>query len=196
MIVGIALGLIVLVSMVLFTVVLPEATGAEGGHDSVALELPHTLSGGYAAADLASSFEDGELAEQAEAIAQQQEASTAYANDVMPEALERSAVTRSYVVNGSQAVFVQVFEAEGGAFSPASMTDPETTDGAGGITMRSVGDGVCILTTGQLDPAADVQTASECQVSRDGITVQLSSDQVSAEDLVALADDVLEVNAP
>ncbi len=36
-------------------------------------------------------------------------------------------------------------------------------------------------------------TSSECQVSRDGVTVQVSADQVTADDLVELADDVLEV---
>lgn len=199
MVIGIVLGLLVLTSMVLFSVVLPDATGAHEADEAVELTLPDSLPGGYAAADLPASFEDGELAEQAEAIAEQQATSTDYGNEVIPEALDRSAVTRSYVVNGTQAVFVQVFHADGGAFSPSSLTDPETTDGAGGITMRSVGDGVCILTVGQMDPtqpAAEVQTASECQVSRDGITVQLSSDQVSAKDLVDLADDVFAANAP
>ena len=81
-------------------------------------------------------------------------------------------------------MFVQVFAAPGGAFAPSSLVDPETTGGAGGITMKNVGDGVCILTIGQVQPgqsAADVQTSSECQVSRGGLTVQVSADTVSAE---------------
>ena len=115
---------------------------------------------------------------------------------MLPDVLDSAAVTRSYVVNGTQAVFVQVFQADGGAFSPSSLTDPETTNGQGGITMRSVGDGVCILTIGQTvegQSPADVQTSSECQVSRDGVTVQVSADQVAADDLVELADAVHEV---
>jgi hypothetical protein len=196
MFIGIGLGLLVLGLMVLFSIVLPEATNADEGTERPALTLPDTLPGGYAAADRAESFKGGQLEDQADAIAKQQAASTSYGNEVMPQALGTSAVTRSYVVHETQAVFVQVFDAEGGAFSPSSLTDPETTDGAGGITMRTVGDGACILTTGQTDPAADVQTASQCQVSRDGLTVQLSSDVVAADDLVDVADDVLEANAP
>lgn len=196
MLVGILVGLVLLGLMVAFTIGLPEATGDDEAEAAVVLSLPDTLPGGYAAADLATSFEEGELAEQADAIAQQQEDSTAYGNEVLPDVLDTAAVTRSYVVNGTQAVFVQVFDAEGGAFSPSSLTDPEGTDGAGGITMRNVGDGVCILSVGQAQPgqsAADVSTSSECQVSRDGLTVQLSADEVSAEDLVDLADEILAV---
>lgn len=196
MFVGIGLGLLILGLMVLFSIVLPEATNADEGSESRTLTLPDTLPGGYSAADLPESFEGGDLDAQADAIAQQQEASTKYGNEVIPKALGTSAITRSYVVNGTQAVFIQVFDAEGGALAPTALTDPDTTDGAGGITMKSVGDGACILTTGQADPAADIQTASQCQVSHDGLTVQLFSDQVPAEDLVALAADVFEANAP
>ncbi|GAA4362130.1 hypothetical protein ACFPKY_15025 [Nocardioides caricicola] len=193
MIVGIVLGLLILTSMVLFSVVLPEATGDDEGsetHESLSFTLPDTLPGGYAAADLESSFDGGELAAQAAAIAEQQGGSTEYGNEVLPEVLDTSAVTRSYVVNGTEAVFVQVMQAEGGAFSPSSLTDPESTDGAGGITMQKVGDGVCILTSGATQMGAPGPTASECQVSHDGVTVQVSSDTVAAEDLVGLAADV------
>lgn len=196
MFIGIAVGLLILTSMVLFAVVLPEATAdddtTDAADESLTLTLPDTLPGGYSAADLESSFTEGELAAQAEAIAKQQDGSTAYGNKVLPDVLGTSAVTRSYVVDGTEAVFVQVIQAEGGAFSPSSLTDPESTDGAGGITMEKVDDGVCILTIGSSQQGMPAQTASECQVSRDGVTVQLSSDTVSAEDLMALADDVFE----
>ena len=192
-IVGIVLGALILVSMVLFSVVLPDATGAEDS-DEVKLSLPDTLPGGYAAADLAASFEDSELADQADLIAEQQAAATAYGDEVLPKALDTEAVTRSYVINGTEPVFVQVFHAEGGAFSPTSLTDPQTTGGAGGVTMSKIGDGACIITTAQLQPGQEgAQTSSECQVSRGDITVQVSSHQVSAEDLVKLADAVFEV---
>ena len=196
MIVGIALGLFILGALTAFSLGLPNGAEADEPVEPVALALPDTLPGGYGAADLPASFEDGELAEQADAIAKQQADSTAYGNEVLPDVLGTSAVTRSYVVNGTQAVFVQVFQADGGAFAPSSLTDPETTDGAGGITMKNVGDGVCILTIGQIQPgqaAADVPTSSECQVSSDGLTVQLSSDDITAGDLVDLADEILAV---
>lgn len=192
MFIGIVLGLLILTSMVLFSVVLPEATADEDSSESMSLTLPDTLPGGYAAADLESSFTEGELAAQAEAIAKQQGDSTSYGNKVLPDVLGTSAVTRSYVVNGTEAVFVQVIEAEGGAFAPSSLTDPETTEGAGGITMENIGGGVCIITSGASQQGMPAQTASECQVTRDGVTVQLSSDTVTAEDLMDLADDVFE----
>lgn len=195
MIAGILVGLAVLAVMVVASVVVPKID-EENEPAPLSLTLPDTLPGGYAAADLPESFEGGDLAAQADAIAQQQADSTAYGNEVLPDALDTAAVTRSYVVNGNRAVFVQVFQAEGGAFSPSSLTDPETTDGAGGVTMRAVDDGVCILTIGQMQPGqpgAEVQTSSECQVTRDGVTVQVSADQVPAGDLVELADQVFEL---
>lgn len=194
MFIGIVVGLVILTSMVLFSVVLPEATAdEEPAEKTVSLSLPDTLPGGYAAADLESSFAEGELAAQAEAIAKQQADGTEYGNKVLPDVLGTEAVTRSYVVNGTEAVFVQVIDAAGGAFAPSSLTDPESTNGAGGITMQNVGDGVCILTVGQLEQGqTEAPTSSECQVTRDGITVQLSSDTITAEDLMALAADVFE----
>ena len=199
MFIGGVLGLLILAGMVLLSVVLPEATGAEESTEDRTLTLPDTLPGGYAAADLAESFEGGDLDEQSEQIAEGQGESTTYGNEVLPEVLGRSAVTRSYVVNGTQGVFIQVFAAEGGAFSPDSFIDPETTAGTGGTTMENVGDGVCILTSGQAQPGiaeAGLQTSSQCQVSRDGLTVQLSSDEVPADELVDVAADVIEANAP
>ena len=195
MFIGIVAGLVILASMVLFSVVLPEATADdeqdESASDTVSLALPDTLPGGYAAADLESSFADGELAPQAEAIAKQQADSTEYGNGVLPEVLGTDAVTRSYVINGTEAVFVQVIDAAGGAFAPSSLTDPESTNGAGGITMQNVDDGVCIITVGQVQQGqTEAPTSSECQVTRDGVTVQLSSDTIPAADLMALADDV------
>ena len=194
MFIGIVVGLVILTSMVLFSVVLPEATAdEEPAEKTVSLSLPDTLPGGYSAADLESSFAEGELAAQAEAIAKQQADGTEYGNKVLPEVLGTEAVTRSYVVNGTEAVFVQVIDAAGGAFAPSSLTDPESTNGAGGITMQNVGAGVCILTVGQLQQGqTEAPTSSECQATRDGITVQLSSDTISAGDLMALADDVFE----
>ena len=196
MFVGIVLGLLALGVMVAFSVVLPKASGGEEAAEAVELALPDALPGGYVAADDAASFADSELADRADEIAEQQGASTEYGNEVLPDVLDTAAVTRSYVVNGTDAVFVQVIEADGGAFAPTSLTDPATTGGAGGITMENIDDGVCILTYGSLQagqPAGEEPVSNQCQLTLDGVTVQLSSDQVSAEDLVALAHDVLDV---
>lgn len=189
--VGIAVGAVLLGLMAAFAIGLPKAVG-ESDPEPVVLSLPDSLPGGFAAADLAESFADGELAEQAEAIAEQQAASTEYGNEVLPDALGHPAVTRSYVVDGSKAVFVQVFAADGGALAPSSLTDPASTDGAGGVTMERIDGAACIVTYGQSEgEGLGDPMSSQCQLSRDGLTVQVQGES-SAEDLVALAGAVLD----
>ncbi len=193
--VGIAAGLVLLGLVAAFAIGLPKASGADESTEPapVELSLPDTLPGGYAAADDPASFADGELAAQAEAIAKQQADATAYGNAVLPDVLGTPAVTRSYVVDGTNAVFVQVFQSTGGAFSPDSLTDPTTSDGAGGTTMEKVGDGVCALTYGQsTDGSLGDPTSSRCQVTHGDLTVQLSSSGVAAEDLVSVGDGILD----
>lgn len=187
-------GLVLLGLMAAFAIGLPKTADAEEAEPQVELSLPDTLPGGYAAADLPESFADGELAEQADQIAQQQADSTEYGNEVLPEVLGHPAVTRSYVAEGTEAVFVQVFAAEGGALAPNSLTDPSTTGGAGGLTMENVDGAACVLSYGQSesqDGALGDPTSTQCQLSEDGLTVQVQSNQVDAEALVELARAIL-----
>jgi len=91
-------------------------------------------------------------------------------------------------------VFVQVFAAEGGAFAPNSLPDPDASGGLPATEITIVGDGVCILSYGQgstgEEPAEPV--FSQCQVTRDGLTVQIGASEVDAEDLVDTADTLLD----
>jgi hypothetical protein len=192
-VVGIAVGVVLLGLMAAFAIGLPKTVDSEAADTGIELSLPDTLPGGYAAADDPASFEGGQLAEQADAIAKQQQDSTAYGNKVLHEVLGTSAVTRSYVVEETKAVFVQVIQAPGGAFAPSVLTDPAASAGAGGTTMKAVGDGVCILTFGQSQPGEESgdPVSSECQVSRGELTAQVQSNEVAADDLVELADQVL-----
>ena len=180
--------------MAAFAIGLPKAHGEpDDSAPEIDLVLPDTLPGGYAAADLPDSFADGELADQADQIAEQQAASTDYGNQVLPDVLGNPAATRSYVIDGTKAVFIQVFQAGGGAFAPTSLTDPTTTNGAGGTTMESVGDGACILTYGQSqDGTTGDPAAAQCQVSRGELTAQVQSSTIPAEDLVNVADGLLD----
>ena len=125
-VVGILVGLVLLGLVAAFAIGLPKAAGDDATEAAADVELsaPDTLPGGYAAADDAASFADGDLAQQAEAIAQQQAASTKYGNQVLPDVLGTPAVTRSYVVDGTTAVFVQVFQSDGGAFALARSPTP------------------------------------------------------------------------
>lgn len=194
--VGIAVGIVLLGLMAAFAIALPKAHGdTEAAPEPIDVTLPATLPGGYAAADDPKSFADGQLAAQAEQIAQQQAASTTYGNEVLADVLGTPAATRSYVVDGTKAVFVQVFQAQGGAFAPTVLTDPATTGGGGGTTMENVGDGVCILTYGQSqDGTPAAPAATQCQVTHGELTVQIQSTAVPAEELVkvagTLADDL------
>lgn len=191
--VGIAAGVVLLGLVAAFAIGLPKAADADDGAAQIDLTLPDTLPGGYAAADRADSFADGDLAQQADAIAKQQAESTAYGNKVLPDVLGTPAATRSYVVNGTDAVFVQVFQSEGGAFAPNSMTDPTSTSGGGGTTMESVGDGACILSYGQSqDGTTGDPVSSECQVTHGSLTAQIQSSGVAADELVKVADHLLD----
>ncbi|GAB6985236.1 hypothetical protein [Nocardioides pyridinolyticus] len=191
-IVGVVVGVILLGLMAAFAIGLPKTADAEEAEPQVELSLPDTLPGGYTAADLADSFADGELAEQADQIAEQQAESTEYGNEVLPEVLGHPAVTRSYVIDGSKAVFVQVFAAEGGALAPNSLTDPSTTDGGGGLTMENVDGAACVLGYGQSeDGSLGDPTSTQCQLSEGGLTVQTQSNQVGAEALAELSREIL-----
>ncbi len=192
--VGIAVGIVLLGLIAAFAIGLPKAHGeADDSAPEIDIVLPDSLPGGYAAADDPASFADGQLAQQAEQIAQQQAASTKYGNDVLPQVLGNPAATRSYVVDGTKAVFIQVFQAQGGAFAPTVLTDPTTTNGGGGTTMDDVGDGVCILTFGQSQGGTTTApSASQCQVTRGELTAQIQSTTIPADELVTVADGLLD----
>lgn len=191
--VGIAVGIVLLGLLALFAIVLPKAADAEDGGAQADLTLPDTLPGGYAAADDPASFKGGQLEQQADAIAEQQAASTKYGNRVLSDVLGTAAATRSYVVDGTKPVFVQVFRSDGGAFAPSTLTDPDSTNGAGGTTMEAVGDGACILnySTAQPGQSSTTPASSQCQVTQDHLTVQIESNAISAKDLVGVADALL-----
>lgn len=170
-----------------FAIGLPKVHGDEAA--TMDLSLPDKLPGGYLAADDEASFRGGQLEAQAKDIASSQAAAREYGDKVLPKALGTAAVTRTYVANGSDAVFVQVFQSTGGAFAPNSLPDPKASGGQTTTVMKRVGDGVCILSYTQ--PGSPAPAFSQCQVTRGELTTQLGSTAVAAEDLVALGDHVL-----
>lgn len=192
---AILLGLLFLGLMAAFAIGLPKAQGDEAGHDAeeLTLTLPGTLPGGYVASDDPDAFADGQLADQADEIAKQEQANRAYGNTALPDALGTAAETRTYVANGTEAVFVQAFQSEGGAFAPNSIPDPANSGGQASTEMAAVGDGACILTYGQAQAEGQAPPVafSQCQVSQGEVTVQIGSAAVAAKDLVSVADDLL-----
>lgn len=194
--IGILLGLVILGLVAAFAIGLPKALGDESDEASAAeltLVLPDTLPGGYVASDDPAAFADGELAEQADEIAKQEQTNADYGNAALPEALDTAAVTRTYVAEATQAVFVQAFQSAGGAFAPNSIPDPDNTGGQATTEMVRVGDGACILSYGQQEATGQPATPafSQCQVSDGEVTVQIGSSAVAAEELVGVADDLL-----
>ena len=196
--VGILLGLALLGLTLAFAIGLPHAYGdkadrAAGESAERTLVLPDERPGGYRAADDIAAFAGGELEDQAQAIADQQRTDREHGDAVLPKVLGTPAVTRTYVADQTQAVFVQVFQSEGGAFAPNTLPDPEAAGGQPSTTMERVGAGVCILTFGSSEtgeaPAAPA--FSQCQVTDAVLTVQIGSAAVPAEDLVEVADDLL-----
>lgn len=191
--VGILLGIVILGLVAAFAIGLPKAQGEESAQSDMTLTLPDTLPGGYIASDDPKAFEGGELAEQADEIVKQEKANAEYGNQVLPEVLGRAAATRTYVAEGAQAIFVQVFQSEGGAFAPNNLPDPENTGGQAPTEMTQVGDGVCILSFGQaMGGDAGEPVFSQCQVTHDGLTAQVGSGAVPAEELVGIADELLD----
>lgn len=190
--IGLLIGVVLLGLIVAFAVGLPQSTGTESS--DVDLSLPDKLPGGYVAADLPEAFEGGQYADQAEDIAGQEKANRAYGDRVLPDVLGTSAATRTYVVDGSQAVFVQAFQSDGGAFAPNSVPDPDTSGGRPATEVKQVGDGVCILSYGQQVPGQPAQAPafSQCQVTQEHLTVQIGATAVAAGDLVDVADGLLD----
>jgi hypothetical protein len=192
--IGLAVGVLLLGLLAAFAIGLPKAEGDDGATATIDLALPDSLPGGFVAADDPKSFQGGQYADQADDIAKQEKANSDYGNKVLPQVLGTSAATRTYVVDGSKAVFVQVFQSEGGAFAPNSIPDPSQAGGAPATQMKGVGDGVCILTYGQgatgSDPSQPVFT--QCQVTHDQLTAQMGASSVSADDLVKAADSLLD----
>ena len=194
--VAILLGLLFLGLMAAFAIGLPKAQGDEAGSEAaeeLTLTLPDKLPGGYVASDDPAAFADGQLADQADEIAKQEQANRAYGNTALPEALGTPAETRTYVANGTEAVFVQAFQSEGGAFAPNSVPDPANTGGQASTEVAAVGDGACILTYAQAQAEGQAPAVgfSQCQVSLGEVTVQIGSSAVAAKDLVSVADDLL-----
>lgn len=189
--VGILLGLVILGLMAAFAIGLPKAHGEDDG-GALDLTLPDSLPGGYIASDNPEAFAGGQLEAQADTIVKQEKANAAYGNRVLPDVLGRSAVTRTYVADGTQAIFVQAFQSEGGAFAPNSLPDPDAAGGQPATELVNVGDGVCIITYGQAASGQSPEPAfNQCQVTSGEVTVQIASSAVEAKDLVDLADQVL-----
>ncbi|WP_345520828.1 hypothetical protein [Nocardioides conyzicola] len=194
-VVAILLGLLFLGLMAAFAIGLPKAQGDPASDESaeLTLTLPDKLPGGYVASDDPAAFAGGQLADQADEIAKQEQANREFGNKVLPDALGTSAETRTYVANGTEAVFVQAFQSTGGAFAPNSIPDPDNSGGQAATELAKVGDGACILTYGQAQAEGQAPPVafSQCQVSRGEVTVQIGSSAVAADALVGVADDLL-----
>lgn len=180
--------MIVLALFVVFAVLLPKADG-EGD-----LSLPDTLPGGYTATDLEKAYQgaQGASAEQITQQAATERSSRTYGDKALADS-GATAVTRSYVTKDlANALVVQAFRAEGGAFSPFQLADPKAAQSGQSVErLVKKGDAVCIE-RGAADGNGGVQASYvECQKSEGGLTIQVTS-PLSLAKTVALVDDVFE----
>jgi hypothetical protein len=186
---GVILGVLVLAVAAVFAVLLPKVNGENDD-----LTLPDTLPGGYSAVDLDKTYADAEGATKAQIA----EAAAAARTDRSygDKALDKAgidAVTRAYASKDLQnGVFVQVYRASGGSFSPFQFSDPSSAQ-AGSSVQQLVrkGDVVCIE-NGAADGKGSIQTSfAQCQKSEGDMTVQVTS-SLDLDKAVALTDDVFD----
>ncbi|MEP9384927.1 hypothetical protein [Nocardioides sp. KR10-350] len=191
---GVTLGVIVLALFVIFGVGLPRwIDHSESSSSTVAsqekIELPAKLSGGYAAADVKSSWgalATGKNAKQVQQQVTQLEKSIAKGNKSLEDALPGAAATRAYIKTSSKGitgvVSVQAFRASGGAFAPTDI-------GIGSSTLQKVGDGVC-MTKQQATSTGQAVNDITCQKSGDNLTVQVNAQGLLTTELVKYADEL------
>jgi hypothetical protein len=184
---GVILGVLLLALAIVFAVVLPKVHG-----DSGAISLPDTLPGGYTATDLADAYKQAPGATDAQV--QQASASARTTRAYGDQALKDSGVTaatRTYVDKNLQTpLFVQVFRASGGAFSPFQFSDPKNAQANEQVQhLVRKGDVVCIE-NGSATGQGGVQASYvECQKSSGGTTVQVTS-PLAIDKAVSLVDDI------
>lgn len=184
---GVILGVLLLALAVVFAVVLPKVHGESGS-----ISLPDTLPGGYTATDLVDAYKNAPGATDAQV--QQASASARTTRSYGDKALADSGVTaatRTYVDKKLQTpLFVQVFRAAGGAFSPFQFSDPKTAQASEQVQhLVRKGDVVCIE-NGSSDGQGGVQPSYlECQKSEGNTTVQVTS-PLALDKAVSLVDQI------
>jgi hypothetical protein len=184
---GVILGALLLALAVVFAIVLPKVHGDSGN-----ISLPDTLPGGYTATDLVDAYKHAPGATDAQV--QQASASARTTRTYGDKALADSGVkaaTRTYVDKSLHTpLFVQVFRAAGGAFSPFQFSDPKAAQANEQVQhLVRKGDVLCIE-NGSATGAGAVQASYvECQKSQGDTTVQVTS-PLALDKAVSLVDDI------
>lgn len=187
---GLVGGLVVLALLVVFAVLLPQATG---GPES----LPDTLPGGLTAVDDVDDVPEAERA-QAEDFAERQRGINDSGAEELEELFGAPAKVRSYYdQENDRQVTVTVVDTEAGPFLPngppfdASYLDLERNVSE----LVKSGDGVCALyyqeavPEGQeITPDQEEPQAIQCQVGANGATYQLYGRGLDAEEAVEILD--------
>ncbi|KQP63398.1 hypothetical protein ASF47_14970 [Nocardioides sp. Leaf285] len=197
---GVVLGAVLLALMVVFAVVLPRIdSGAEelSGADSVAA-LPDELPGGLRALDLGVEAPEGQDPAQAEELTQRQTELQESAGERLSEVFDAPAEVRIYADEALQRqAAVAVVGVPAGLFIPGALpVDPALLDLARSSTeLERVGDAVCQLTYGQNVPAGqpvpeDDPAGVTCQLGAEGTTYWIQGGGITAEEAVAVLDDL------
>jgi hypothetical protein len=190
---GIAIGAVVLALFVVFAVLLPKAEGDDANTSRVV--LPNSLPGGYLAADQTAAWKgaSSSVAGHEAEVAAQVRSELKFGDSALEKTTNGGFGNRIYLKKGAQAIFfVQVFRAEGGAFSPGEISDPSKLQQNSSVQqLTKVGDSTCIVdgtvgTGGQVQP-----NQTQCQRTKGGLTVQVTAPSVAASDVAKVADLVL-----
>lgn len=189
-------GLVALVALAGFAIGLPRVSGSE---TASSLTLPDTLPGGWTALELAAAGDQAGAAEDEQYAAQQAQA-VAYVNEVLGGVYDEGTSFQAYVDESLEnLVTVTLFDAAGGAFSPANgVADPALfgLDRAP-VELTRQGGAVCIANyqsaaqSGQApqgDPAQPLSVS--CQATEGEETLQVGSQGMSVDDTVALLDEI------
>ena len=210
--IGVVIGVAALVAVACFAIFLPksdeddagrssdDAASAENEASQEPLILPDRLAGGFVASDLPEAFVGTDFADQAEDIAANEAKNRTYADGVLSAVLDEVVATRVYAgANASSRISVKAFRAAGGAFAPVDLPDPALVQGGQPSTRFVRQDGAaCSVTLGGDPAAAGGQPATEppsevtCQRSRDGVTVQVTAQQLALPELTTLLGLVLD----
>ena len=186
---GLLLGAILLGVVAVFAIALPKA------HGTGDIALPDTLPGGYTATDLASAYKEvpASAKSQVSAYLKEEQKSVVYGNKAL-KAAYGGGQTRTYVrlTKTEQAsIVVQAFHSDGGAFAPLAIQDPSNDAQTGGGDHLLSADGVVCIQHVAASQTGSVSTAYyECQQSKDGLTVQVTSQSKSLSEAVKTTNTV------
>lgn len=180
---GLLLGAVLLGLVAVFAIAIPKL------HGTGDITLPDTLPGGYTATDLPGAYKNVPAGAQSQVAAylKGEQKSTALGNKALKDAYG-AGKTRTYVdltPQSQSSIVVTAFHSDGGSFAPLAIADPSTAaQQGGGDLLVSADDVVCIQHLAASQSGGTQTAYYECQKSKNGLTVQVTSQAHSLSEAV------------